>query len=206
MSEVTEVAELIKALVAASAEFKPIEKDGENTFLAKGKSGGGKYATLDSVLKAVEPALRNHGLKLVQMIDIHESGAPVLKTTLYHESGQSISGNYPLIVNDDPQKFGSAVTYARRYAACAALGVTADKDDDAQSAAKPSSPPAVLPVSGKRQQAMSDVDAELKRLAWSAGDGKAYLQEQFGKSTRKELTDDELDAFLSDLKKIEVAS
>lgn len=200
----SEVAELIKALVAASCEFEPIEKDRVNPFLKS------KYATLDSVLKSVEPALLRHGLKLVQAVDIHESGAPVLKTTLYHESGQSISSSYPLILNDDPQKFGAAITYARRYSVCAALNITADQDDDAQSA-KPatkagSSTPAVLPVSGKRQQAMSDVDAELKRLAWSAGDGKAYLQEQFGKSTRKELTDDELGAFLSDLKNIEVSA
>lgn len=200
----TEVAELIKALVAASCEFKPIEKDKENSFLAKGKNDG-KYATLDSVLKSVEPALLKHGLKIVQTIDIHDSGSPILRTTLYHQSGQSISGDYPLVVDDNPQKFGIAVTYARRYAICSLLCVTADSDTDGE-AAKAPSPPAVLPVTGKRQQTMNDVDAELKRLAWSASDGKAYLQEQFGKSTRKDLTDDELNAFLTDLKKIEVAS
>ena len=200
----SEVAELIKALVAASSEFEPIEKDRVNPFLKS------KYATLDSVLKSVEPALLKHGLKLVQMVDIHESGAPILKTSLYHESGQSISSNYPLMLNDDPQKFGAAVTYARRYAACAILSVTADVDTDAEGAkptAKSTPPsPAVLPVSAKRQQDMTDIEAELKRLDWSAAAGRAYLQQQFGKSTRKELTDDELNAFLSDLKKIEVAS
>ncbi len=193
-----QIAELIKALIKASSEFRPIEKDKENTFLKKGNPNGGKYATLDSVLKSVEPALLKHGLKVVQTVDIHESGSPVLVTTLYHESGQFLSSNYPLIVLDDPQKTGIAVTYARRYALCALLSVTADSDTDGEGA-KPErvEKPAIVTLSPNKQEKIDKTTEELKRIGWSNAAAKLYLEQTYGKSTRKELTDAELQDFLS---------
>ncbi|MEH2294014.1 ERF family protein [Nostoc sp.] len=117
--------ELIKALIKAKAEFNSIQKDGTNPHFKK------KYATLDAVLAAVTPALGKHGLVIIQTTEICE-GKTVLQTHLYHESGESITSNYPLPEISDSQKFGAALTYARRYAVCAILSVTADEDDDAQ--------------------------------------------------------------------------
>ncbi len=120
--------ELIKALIKAKSEFKPIRKDRTNPDFKR------KYATLDSVLEAVTPALNKYGLAVIQTTAIIE-GKPCLQTHLYHESGESISSPYPLPEISDPQKLGAAITYARRYALCAILSVTAEDDDDGNTAA-----------------------------------------------------------------------
>jgi hypothetical protein len=119
--------ELIPALIKARSEFQPIHKDKVNSYL------NNQYATLDAVLAAVEPALRKYGLTIVQMTEVIGEQS-VLRTSLYHESGQSISGNYPLPQTNEPQKLGAAITYGRRYALCALLSVTADEDDDGNAA------------------------------------------------------------------------
>jgi len=128
--------ELISALIKARSEFQPIRKDKVNS------SHQNKYATLDAVLEAVEPALQKHGLAIVQTTEIND-GQIVLKTTLYHVSGQSISGHYPLPQTDDSQRLGAAITYGRRYAVCGILSVTADEDDDGNAASASNSKPAV---------------------------------------------------------------
>jgi len=112
--------ELIKALIKAKAEFQPIEKDKLNPHFKT------KYASLDSVLDAVTPALCKHGLVIVQPL---QSGR-VLNTHLYHESGEVMTSMFELPDISDIQKIGSALTYARRYSVCALLGITADEDND----------------------------------------------------------------------------
>ncbi|MBD2536336.1 ERF family protein [Nostoc flagelliforme FACHB-838] len=119
--------ELIKALIKAKSEFNPIQKDGTNPHYKR------KYATLDAVLDAVTPGLSKHGLVIIQTTEIFESKT-VLRTHIFHESGESITSTYPLPEIADSQKFGAALTYARRYAVCAILSVTADEDNDAEGA------------------------------------------------------------------------
>ncbi len=119
--------ELIKALIKAKSEFSPIQKDRVNPHFKH------KYATLDAVLDAVTPALGKHGLAVVQTTALSD-GKTVLQTHLYHESGECLTSVYPLPEISDSQKFGAALTYARRYALCAILCVTADEDDDANAA------------------------------------------------------------------------
>jgi hypothetical protein len=121
----------LAALTNAKREFTEIRKD---------KSGPrGKYASLDSVLGATTPALLKNGLVVVQNIQHvpHDSGSVSvwLETRIFHESGEELPvvSQYPLTTQSDPQKFGAALTYARRYSYCALLGVTADEDDDANS-------------------------------------------------------------------------
>ena len=121
----------LAALTNAKREFTEIRKD---------KSGPrGKYASLDSVLGATTPALLKNGLVVVQNIQHvpHDSGSVSvwLETRIFHESGEELPvvSQYPLATQSDPQKFGAALTYARRYSYCALLGVTADEDDDANS-------------------------------------------------------------------------
>lgn len=111
--------ELIKALIKAKAEFQPIEKDKFNPHFKT------KYASLDSVLDAVTPALCKYGLVIVQPLQ-----SRVLHTHLYHESGEVMTSMFELPDISDIQKIGSALTYARRYSVCALLGITADEDND----------------------------------------------------------------------------
>ena len=116
--------ELIKALVAAKKQFKPIEKDK--------KGARSKYATLDSVYSSIDKALLDNGLVVTQPMAVID-GQHVLQTVIWHESGQSLESDYyPITSNADPQKVGAAITYGRRYQLCAMLGITADEDTDAE--------------------------------------------------------------------------
>ncbi|QFS51294.1 ERF family protein [Nostoc sphaeroides] len=74
--------------------------------------------------------------EIIQTTEIFE-GKTVLRTHIFHESGESIASTYPLPEISDSQKLGAALIYARRYAVCAILSVTADEDDDAESAVSP---------------------------------------------------------------------
>jgi hypothetical protein len=128
--------ELLTALVAAKATFKPIPKDKVNPFHKS------KYASLDAVLGAVESSLLTNGLTLSHTLD---SGR--LITRLYHTSGDFLESSFNLPELTDPQKLGSVISYYRRYAVCGLLSVTADEDDDTGSlsngnTAKPSDKPA----------------------------------------------------------------
>jgi len=131
--------EIYAAIVKAQSELKGALKDSLNPHFRN------KYADLSSVWDACRDALHKNGLAVVQLSRIHESGAPVLLTRIIHSSGQHIEGEYPLVCKDpnDPQKLGSATTYARRYALAAAIGIIQEDDDGngASSAPKPAPAP-----------------------------------------------------------------
>lgn len=124
--------EIIKALFNARQKFTKVKKDKTNSHLKN------KYATLDSVLDAIMPALTDEGIFETQgMSDDHIQGQIKLITRFTHvESGQWVEYYTTLpIQKNDPQGLGSAMTYARRYALVAALGLS-QADDDAQLAVK----------------------------------------------------------------------
>lgn len=111
---------LAKALVAFQAEMESISKDAVNPFYKS------KYASLDSIIAAIKPGMKKHGLAFVQMPD-----GDSLTTIILHETGQFIRSTARLIVKDQtPQGLGSAITYMRRYALSAALGLATEDDDD----------------------------------------------------------------------------
>lgn len=105
------------------------------------KANYGMYATLDSLILKTRPILNAHGLAIIQFPASSPSGEPVLRTILCHESGEQVSADMPLfVVRQDMQQLGSAITYAKRYAWSAALGIAADDDDDG-TAASPANQP-----------------------------------------------------------------
>lgn len=123
-----ETKELYAALVAFQADLKPVDKSAANPFFKS------KYAPLPAVMEVIQPLLAEHGLAVCQMVTRLE-GQSALRTILVHKSGQSIQDTMPLLLTKaDPQSQGSAITYARRYAIMAALGVVADEDDDGNAA------------------------------------------------------------------------
>src|SRR5690348_12134800 len=90
-----------------------------------------KFVSLDHLIAKTRPVLNKHGLAITQAPTVLDNGAPGLKTTLYHESGESSVTVMPLILGgQDMQKLGAALTYARRYAWAAALGIAGEEDDD----------------------------------------------------------------------------
>jgi len=131
-------AALSTALAKAQGEFPPIPRTAE----VKTASYSFRYAPLDAILGAVRPVLSQNGLALVQLLDRDLDGRPMLRTELRHAEGAQIGAGFPLPkIPDTPQQLGSLLTYLRRYAIVAILGIAPDEDDDAQTAvARPAAP------------------------------------------------------------------
>lgn len=119
-------ASIASAYVAAFAEIEGVTKD------AQGQVGQQKYkyADLGSVIAAIKPSLINHGLAFTQPCQPSEDGVTV-RTVLHHTSGEWLDlGSLFVPANKkDAQGFGSALTYARRYALVSAFGVPTEDDD-----------------------------------------------------------------------------
>lgn len=126
----TEITELARAMLKVQAELQPALKDRENTF---SKS---RYATLNSVMDACRDALITNGIWLVQHPVPVEAGYLGLTTKLVHvESGQWQSSLMVMpLPKADPQGYGSALTYGRRYSLAALVGIVTEEDDDGENA------------------------------------------------------------------------
>ena len=137
--ELNERGAIAKALAAAQAEMTNPGFDSQNPHFRS------RFASLASVRNAVVPVLARHGICLTQDVQTVDKGVACY-TTLTHESGQSMTFG-PLVMpatKPDAQGFGSAATYARRYALMAVCAVVGDDDDDANAASgKPAGPVAV---------------------------------------------------------------
>lgn len=109
----------------------------------KGVQGDPKYANLeDTLAEYVRPVLSKHGMSVFQSIHSTDDGRVGVATTLLHESGEFIEGdfvycavNIPVSnsgkkILTDGQATGVCITYLRRYSLNAALGITGDKDTD----------------------------------------------------------------------------
>jgi len=90
-----------------------------------------KYADLGEVLSAVRPALSKHGISIMQMTDVTDTGI-VLHTRLTHSGGQWIEGVYPVSPMGTHQQMGAALTYAKRQALSAIVGVAGEDDTDGE--------------------------------------------------------------------------
>lgn len=124
MNKSDSIANLAAALVAAQAELRNPAYDSKNPHLKN------EYASLASVRDTVTPVITRHGLSFTQLLG-SDKGEVQCTTVLLHKSGEWISGTFGVpAVKNDPQGFGSAATYARRYSLLALLGVVGDKDDD----------------------------------------------------------------------------
>jgi len=127
MSQSEQINELASALAKAQGEILPAIKDCANPFFKS------KYADLNSVWNACRQPLSKNGLSVTQTFDTN--GEMYLITTLMHSSGQWISSKLPVVtVKKDAQEYGKAITYMRRYALSAIVGVAPDDDDDGNSA------------------------------------------------------------------------
>jgi hypothetical protein len=118
------------ALVKAQKQFAPALKTNTNPHFKS------KYVGLDGCVEAVIDALNDNGIYLMQKNHPNDTGIAV-ETIFIHESGESISGGVLTVPADkqNPQGYGSALTYARRYSLMAACGI-APEDDDGQAASK----------------------------------------------------------------------
>ena len=125
------------ALVKAQQAFPAITRD--RTVTVQTRTGGSykfAYAPLDSIMAKVGPELGKNGLAVTQVFGVSDTGAPSLNTILAHEDGSTIQGQLPLPVHPgaSAQELGSLITYCRRYAIVAILGLATEEDDDANHA------------------------------------------------------------------------
>jgi hypothetical protein len=126
------------ALCAAQATMPLIAKEKTATVRGTSKKTGEKYemkykyADISDVLAVVVPHLTAHGIVLCQLAGV-DAGLMTLTTRLTHSpTGEHVESVYPVArIGDDQQAMGGALTYARRYALCAMIGVAPDEDTDA---------------------------------------------------------------------------
>lgn len=143
MEKTESVKNIAKALSVFHGKVGKVLKTATNPFFKS------KYAALDSVLDVIQEPLKESGLVFSQFPD----GEYRLTTILIHvESGEYFLSTYFMKpTRDDPQGLGSCITYQRRYALVAILGLNVDDDDDGNTA------------SNKKE--FITVDEAIKRLA-----------------------------------------
>jgi len=190
MTQSEHLDKLAAALCAVQATLRGAVKGSVNPHFKN------RYADLESVIEAVRGPLAQHGLSFAQ-VGSFIGGEPALRTMLLHSSGQWLAGDYPLRpAKTDPQGYGAAMTYARRYCLAALLGLPQVDDDGEtasgrgethapkQSAAKPTAP---APATRLGADLIAEVEAQFggptREWFLSVCRAKGYLKE--GQSLRE---------------------
>ena len=99
-----------------------------------------QYASLESVINTVRTASQ-FGLTFTQEMDF-EGDITFVRTVMMHSSGDTRVSRTKIVSKDpnDPQKQGSAISYAKRYGLQSIFGLPSD-DDDGEIANKDGKPP-----------------------------------------------------------------
>lgn len=120
------VKEIFGAFSKFRTQVKQPAKNANNPYYNAG------YVTLEGVMQAVDAALPGTGLAYSQLVEDGGNGASV-STLVTHSSGEwMLYGPLTLApTKRDPQGYGSAITYAKRYQLASAFGISSDVDDDA---------------------------------------------------------------------------
>ena len=133
------IGSLAAALAKAQGELTNPEKSLVGTIRADGPGRGSdktfRYASLSSGLDIVRKVLGQHEIATMQTTAIDQAAGIVnLTTVLAHASGEWIASDWPVCAVSDtatPQRMGAALTYARRYALFALVGIAGEDDLDA---------------------------------------------------------------------------
>ena len=116
---------LAEAILQSQKDITHTVKDADNPFY------NSSYATLENVIGRAKEALNNNDVYFQQISHDNPEGATV-ETVFIGHGGFFSTGKVSVPVNKkDPQKFGGALTYARRYSLTMALGI-GSVDDDAE--------------------------------------------------------------------------
>ena len=173
-----------KSLVATIRS--PFPREADRTF---------RYAPLSSGLDIIRKSLGGHEIATIQATGIDaETGLLRLTTVLAHSSGEWISSDWPVCQIADiasAQRVGAALTYARRYALFALVGIAGEDDLDAPDPSTEPNAPAELPRPNYRKQ--SNEQAATRRTAPDSGElrqhsaAKSVLGAQLSASLRESL-------------------
>jgi hypothetical protein len=156
--------EIASALVKAQKAFGPALKTSTNPHFRN------KYAALDACIEAVIDALNDNGIMLMQQTHLCEDGV-IVETIFIHESGETMSGGklHVPAAKHDPQGYGSALTYAKRYSLQSACGIAPEDDDGnkaTNSVQQKQAAPAPKPAPKPEAPAKAPVSVEGKDNEW----------------------------------------
>jgi hypothetical protein len=157
---------LAEALVAIQSDPPEIPLDATNPHFRS------RYASLAGVMEKVLPVASSHGLAIIQLPTVTETGAPALTTKIIHAATGEEQGSTMLLLpgKADPQGQGAALTYARRYMVLSMLGLVGDEDDDGNAASTTTQQQAApAKVNGGGQQIPEDRVNELGRAIGRVG-------------------------------------
>jgi len=136
MSNGQQLITLHRRLLAFHMAVGKVRKDGVNPHFRS------RYADINSVLSVVMPVLTSNGI-IVSQMPSSDNGVHTLVTRLYNADNKEdfIESITPLIIQkNDMQGYGSAVTYARRYALMCMLDLEAEDDDAERAVRQPQQP------------------------------------------------------------------
>ena len=158
------IGDLAASLAVAQGEIKGALKDSDNPFFKS------KYADLASTWDACRAALSHNELAVVQIPGMYHDGLVTMTTILMHCSGEWVKGTLTIpLAKPDAQGYGSAISYARRYALAAMVGVAPEDDDGNAASQRPAqqqqqkvAPP---PPTKPKAPAMEKVRGELPKPA-----------------------------------------
>ena len=162
------IGQLAKALSLAQGQMQSARRTSENPYFKS------RYADLAQIIDVARKPLGDNGLAVSQLV-VPELEYAEIQTVLMHESGEWIASSIRLQpVKADPQGMGSAITYARRYAYAAILGIASEDDDDAEHATGRDAK-----VIGSPYKAAPEVnEAEKYKSFWGTLRKKGYTPEQ----------------------------
>jgi hypothetical protein len=191
--------QIAAALVKAQTAFGPALKTHTNPAYRS------KYADLSACIEAVVDSLNKNGIMLMQQTHECESGVTV-ETVFVHESGETFSSGklHVPASKQDPQGYGSALTYARRYSLMAACGIAPEDDDgnmgskkqfvapNPLDSVKPAPAPAPMPIlSSKYTLAIPGKESRIYNESLSYMNATLELRDKVEKSalaTRTKMT------------------
>lgn len=209
MKKSESISELAKAFAKTQQELKQPLKDAANPFFKS------TYVPLENVAESITETATKNGLSFSQEPSF-DDGMVTVTTLVMHSSGEWIE-YAPLKmkpVKNDPQAFGSAITYAKRYALSAIFGITSDKDDDGNEATQPQKPQRQQRATkqaqvkqyiseDKAKQYEDDVQALINATGKNDGSIMGALLNHVGATMIKNITTDkanEAEAFIAKMK------
>jgi hypothetical protein len=157
-----------RALADFQAEVPPIPKTRTASVSTARGSYRYHYADIADIQRAIAPRLKVCGLA-VTFDTRAENDTLVVGCIVHHIDGHSIRSEFPMPIDraarmNDTQKIGSALTYGRRYALCAALGIVTAEDDDDGRATEPPAAPVPQPAPNGAPQTVRHSEASIQPI------------------------------------------
>ena len=204
---------LIPALTKAQMKLEIAEK---NKKAGSGAAGSRtyKYADWPTVVEASRKPLADNGLCVTQRLIENVDGSITLSTLLLHASGEFIDSRIrlPLAPNSPPQSIGSCITYFKRYAYSALIGVVADDEDDDGAAAekfhREYQPKPAAPAPAKVIEKTSLSDREVAILEYEltdAPDLRSMIFEKYDIGALKDVPANAYEALVKKIREIKKA-